>query len=142
MKKLILAFVSIVILVSCGPTEPKPIKLNSDSCDFCKMTISNYKFAAELITQKGRVYKFDDISCMIRYAKSNTTVQYSGFYINDYLRENKFIEAEKGFYLKGGTINGPMGGKVVIFSTDKEADTYRPKLNAAPTTWKEVYYTY
>src|SRR5690606_34963138 len=36
-----------LVLTACGSTEPKPIKLNVDGCDFCKMKISNGKFAAE-----------------------------------------------------------------------------------------------
>lgn len=142
MKKVALVFIAMVILVSCNSKETVPIKLNSDSCDFCKMTISNSKYASELITEKGRVYKFDDASCMIKFAKSNTTVPYSGFYINDYLTENKFIPVEKGFLLIGGKINAPMGGKVVSFSTNKDAKTFQLKLNATPATWKEIYNTY
>lgn len=142
MKKIILSLIAMVTLVSCGPTEPQPIKLNSDSCDFCKMTISNSKYAAELITQKGRIYKFDDISCMIKYAKSNTTVEYSGFYVNDYLNDNKFIDAEKGYYLKGGTISSPMRGNIAVFSTNNEANSYQSKLNAVPVSYEEVYYMY
>ena len=142
MKRLIFASLATIILVSCGPSEPKPIKLNSDTCDFCKMTISNSKFATELITQKGRIYKFDDISCMIRYAKSNTTVEYDGFYVNDYLTENKFIDAERGFYLMGGIIKGPMGGRVAVFSTQKDANDYLSKLKATKSSWEEIYYAY
>ena len=32
------------LMVSCGSNEPKPINLNTDMCDFCKMTIANGKF--------------------------------------------------------------------------------------------------
>lgn len=129
-------------LYSCTSYEPKPIKLNVDSCDFCKMTISNSKFAAELITVKGRVYKFDDVSCMIKYAKANTNVDYKVLYVNDYLIENKFIEVEKGFYLKGGTISAPMGGNLVVFSSNEEAAQYQSKLKAQPSTWKEIFNSY
>ena len=73
--KSILSLVTILLLVSCSSSEPKPIKLNSDTCDFCKMTIANGKFGAELITQKGRCYKFDDVSCMIQFSKSSVCVR-------------------------------------------------------------------
>jgi copper chaperone NosL len=131
-----------ISFLSCSANEPKPIKLNSDSCDFCKMTISNGKFASQLITEKGRYYKFDDISCMVKYAKSTTTVAYKGFYVTNYLNENEFLSAEKGFYLKGGTIASPMRGNIAAFDTEKNATLYQNKLAAQKQTWDEVYNAY
>lgn len=60
--------ISLVVLVSfftsCSTVEPTPIKLNTDNCDYCKMTIADLRFASELITEKGKVYKYDDLSCL------------------------------------------------------------------------------
>jgi copper chaperone NosL len=128
-------------LVSCNSNEPKPIKLNSDSCDFCKMTIANGKFGAELITQKGRYYKFDDVACMIQFAKASE-VPSKVFFVNDYLKENELVAAEKSFFLKGGTINSPMRGNLAAFSSDKEQKEVQTKLNAEPMTWQQVYDSY
>ncbi len=127
---------------SCNGNEPKPIKLNADICDFCKMTISNVKFATELITQKGRAYKFDDVSCMIKYAKQNTVVLVKHFYVTNYLDENQLLAVENGFYLIGGTINAPMGGKVAVFNTYQNATIYQSKFSAQHASWKEIYNTY
>ncbi|MGL2962815.1 nitrous oxide reductase accessory protein NosL [Flavobacterium sp. RSB2_4_14] len=142
MRMLITHLIALLLLVSCGTDEPKPIKLNNDSCDFCKMTISNGKFGAELITEKGRYYKFDDVSCMIQFAKSNTVVPYKSFYVADYSKDNTLILAEQSFFLKGGTISSPMRGNTIAFSTKKGALAYQQKLNAELKTWKEIYSTY
>jgi copper chaperone NosL len=128
--------------VSCNSTEPKPIKLNSDTCDFCKMTISNAKFASELITEKGRIYKFDDASCMIQYVKDNSDLTNSKLFLNSYTDDNLFIPVEKGFYLFGGTISAPMGGKVAAFETDQKAISWQTKLGAKKITWEEIFNTY
>ncbi len=127
---------------SCNANEPKPIKINVDSCDFCKMTISNEKFAAEVITEKGRYYMFDDVSCMIKYAKANKAVVYKGFFVTNYLNEEQFIPVEKGFYLMGGIINAPMGGKVTAFDSNENATSYQTKFSAQKVTWNEVYNAY
>lgn len=127
---------------ACGSDAPKPIKLNVDSCDFCKMTISNGKFAAEAITQKGRFYKFDDVSCMIKFTKSNTTLAFKSFYIANYHEDNQLLPVDKGFYLNGGAIHAPMGGKVVAFATNEIATTYQTKLAASKITWNEIYNSY
>ncbi len=131
-----------VTLFSCNSNEPKPIKLNSDTCDFCKMTISNGKFASELVTKKGRYYKFDDVSCMIKYTKSNSDLAEAKLFVNNYSNENQFISVEKGFYLLGGSLNAPMGGKVAAFDSDKNATHLLTQFGAEKTTWKVIYDTY
>ncbi|UGS22450.1 nitrous oxide reductase accessory protein NosL [Flavobacterium channae] len=141
MKKIVLLFSSIFI-ISCVSNEPNPIKLNVDNCDFCKMTISNGKFGAELLTKKGRYYKFDDLSCMLSYAKESKDVQVQSFFVNDYTKDNVLIPAEQTFYLRGGKINSPMRGNFAAFATDKEREDFQKQLNAEMLTWEQVFTMY
>jgi len=142
MKTLAIACITLLTLISCGSNEPKPIKINSDSCDFCKMTIANGKFGAELITKKGRYYKFDDLGCMVQFAKSNTVVAYEAFFVNDYLKDNTLIPAETAFFIKGGKINSPMRGNMAAFGSSKEQKDFEKKLEAQTITWPEVLNAY
>ena len=66
MKKLLpLILLATVLLAACQPS-PKPIEYGSDMCDYCKMTIVDQQHAAELVTTKGKAFKFDAIeSCSI-----------------------------------------------------------------------------
>ncbi|MDI9256258.1 nitrous oxide reductase accessory protein NosL [Flavobacterium sedimenticola] len=142
MRTFALSLITLLTLISCGSNEPKPIKLNIDSCDFCKMTIANGKFGAELITQKGRYYKFDDLACMVQFAKSNTVVPYQSFFVNDYLKDNTLISVESAFFIKSDKINSPMRGNMAAFSTAAQQGEYAKKLGAQTLTWSEVYNTY
>lgn len=142
MKTIIITSISILTLLSCGSKEPKPIKINSDFCDYCKMTISNGKFAAELITKKGRYHKFDDAACMIQFAKSNTVVPYQSFFVNDYLKDNTLIPVETAYFIKGGKINSPMRGNIAAFSSATDQIEFGKKLDAQSTNWEEVYNNY
>ena len=74
MKK-VFYFLLLALTFACAKKGAVPIKLNSDGCDFCKMKIADGKFGAELITEKGRVYKFDDMHCMMNYHKENATTK-------------------------------------------------------------------
>lgn len=121
--------------VSCVPKTAEPIKLNSDTCEYCKMTIVDGKFGAEIITSKGRVYKFDDIFCMISYHKENSQTKVESFYIHDFNQNNVLILAEKAFYVKGGTIKSPMHGNVLAVQTEAEAIALAVKFDAKRTTW-------
>ena len=142
MKTFALACIAILTLMSCGSNEPKPIKINTDACDFCKMTIANGKFGAELITKKGRYYKFDDLACMVQFAKSNTVVPYQSFFVNDYTKDNTLIPAETAFFIKSDEINSPMRGNMAALATAAEQSEYAKKFNAQPLSWSEVYNSY
>ncbi len=141
MKKIVLLF-SLIFIFSCSSNEPKPIKINVDACDYCKMTISNGKFGAEILTKKGRYYKFDDMSCMLKYAKENKNVPVQSFFINDYTKDNALISAEQSYYLKDGKINSPMRGNIAAFETDKEQYNFQKQLNAELLNWEQVFTMY
>lgn len=128
----------LLVSVSCVTKEAEPIKLNSDGCDFCKMKIADGKFGAELITTKGRIYKFDDIHCMINYHKENLTTNIQSFYIHDFNQNNVLIPAENAFYVKGGEISSPMRGNIIAVKTEEEAKKIALKYNANPISWSEI----
>lgn len=126
----------ILAFTSCNTTKPEPIKLNSDNCDNCGMTISNLKFAAELFTQKGRAYKFDDISCLLNYKIENKDkANGASFYISNFLGDNNLIPAETAVYAKGENILSPMGGNVAAFSDLESARKYADEVSAEVTNW-------
>ncbi len=134
-----LSYILILLLsISCTTKEADPIKLNSDGCDFCKMKIADGKFGAELITIKGRIYKFDDMHCMINYHKENLTTNIQSFYIHDFNQNNVLIPAENAFYVKGGEISSPMRGNIIAVKTEEEAKKIALKYNANPISWSEI----
>lgn len=124
--------------LSCQTDGPKPINLNSDSCDNCKMTIADGKFGAEVITKKGRVYKFDDVLCMRNYVDANDITKMKSFYVNDYTKNNVLIPATTAHYLKGGNVHSPMNGNTAAFSSAAAAKEFESTLQATSITWDAV----
>lgn len=135
MQYLILSF--FLITIGCSKKEAEPIKLNVDQCEFCKMKISDGKFASEIITTKGRVYKFDDIRCMVSYNNENN-ISVDKSYVNDFSQENSLISIDEAFFLKGGNISSPMRGNIAAFKDELEFEEYITKLNATKTNWSEI----
>lgn len=125
-----------VVLSGCETSGPEAVKLNTDKCDNCGMTISDPKFAAEIVTKKGRIYKFDDISCLLNYKRDNKDkMDNSKFYISDFLGDDHFISTESALFIEGESINSPMGGNIAAFSNKDSAAAYTSKYKARSTTW-------
>jgi len=124
---------------SCEPTKLDAIKLNSDNCDNCGMTISNPKFAAVLFTTKGRTYKFDDISCLLDYKNENKEKEIgAGLYVSNFLNDNQLLPVEISVYIKGENVKSPMGGNIAAFENKEVANTYAVDLGAEFITWDSI----
>ena len=129
---------TLLSIPSCGPDGPEPIKLNTDNCDFCKMTIVDGRFGTELITKKGRVYKFDDLSCMAGYVKENPKAEALEFYIHNYKSAGELIDAKLATYLSSDSLRSPMGGNIAAFLKKEEAENIARTLNVKTQTWDQV----
>ena len=127
------------LVPACGQKGPEPIKLNKEDCAFCKMTIADKRFGAEMVTAKGRVYKFDDMKCMIGYAKENSHSANARYYVSDYSEPHALISVEKLTFLSGGSIESPMAGNIAAFSKKEEADKAEKTLAARKILWAEIF---
>lgn len=137
-KSAALAMVIVMPFASCSGPEIPEIKLNTDSCDFCKMTIADGRFGAALTTQKGRVYKFDDVSCMVHYKNENKATGFSQFYVSDFTKANVLIPVEQAFFIKGEAIRSPMRGDIAAFSDAENAKMHLEKLGAESVDWTNI----
>lgn len=106
-----LSFLIILTCFSCSQSQPEKIELNKDACYHCKMTISDLSFATEAITKKGRVFKFDDIACMLEYIKSNTVTE-NQYWIGSFINKGEFIQADSAVFFYTEKLNSPMRGNI------------------------------
>ena len=133
---LVLAFM--LTLVSCS-TDPEPLQYGSDVCYFCKMTLIDDKFGAELVTRKGKIYKFDDVSCMLNFYHSGLEDQdFAHKLIVAYEKPGILIPVEDAFYLKSEEIRSPMGSEVAAFETMDSLTTFNQKWKGIYLAWGEV----
>lgn len=123
-------------LTACSASGPEQIRLNSDNCDHCKMTITDGRFGAELITSKGRIYKFDDFRCLHAYIKSNPDAK--SVFIHDYLKDNVLIPSESAWFVSSESFRSPMGGNTGAFASEKEAREFAAVSGAKVQNWTSV----
>ncbi len=126
----LLASSGLLILAACAQSGPQEIAVGKDQCDNCKMTITDPKYATQLITEKGRAYKFDDVSCLKDYENSNaeSTVN-ATTYAADF-PSGEFNETSTLTFIKGGLIKSPMGGNSQAFKDKAEAEKAAIELEA------------
>ncbi len=123
MKKNFLFLIAGLLLLNSCAVEPKPINYGSDACHSCSMNIVQQKFGAELVTKKGKVYKYDAIECMLRDVLDNWNEEDLAHILAiDYNNPKNFIDATQGFHLKSEKIPSPMGGFLSSYETKELGD--------------------
>lgn len=129
----------IAALLSCSSQKgPAPIKINSDACDHCKMTIAEPHFAAELISSKGKVFKFDDLDCLLRFEKEKQLKNHRGVYVHDYTKNNVLIDATSAWFFKSEELKSPMRGNIAAFGSEQQAKEYAKKYRTEVLRWQDI----
>ena len=104
------------------------------------MGVSDLRYATELVTKKGRAFKFDDVSCMIAYLKTGVTAssEIKTIYFTDFSTPSELINVEKSFLLKSDLIRGPMGGNLIALKEQSKVAAFQKKYNGTITTWEDL----
>lgn len=126
-------------LASCS-TGPQPIKLGADACVFCKMTISDKNFGAEIMTKKGKAYKFDDTHCLIAFMKEGTVAEkdIEGTYLVNFAEPHNFVEVSEALLFKSQDLHSPMGGNVASFDDKDKLDEIALEMKGEIITWETL----
>ena len=129
----------IVLFFSSCSTQNEPIHYGSDGCHFCKMTIVDKKFGCELVTTKGKIFKFDDVHCLVKWMNQNQTTDkdYAFMLVNGFNTEGVLIDVKTAFFQKSETFKSPMRGDIAAFKTEEEARKAQP-ADAKTMNWSTV----
>ena len=135
----LLIFFFATLLTSCS-TGAEPIKPGIDNCYFCKMTISDVRYGAELVTKKGRVYKFDDSYCLLSYLKTKelNAKEIKNTYLINYSNDHQLLNANTALLLQSDNLRGPMGGNLAAFNSPDSLNKIQEKYKGTETHWEKI----
>ncbi len=142
-KKSLVAAASVMVFFLAGCSSgPKPIRLGQDSCDFCKMAIADKNFGAEIITKKGKVFKFDDTHCLAGFRGGKIdTGDIKAVYLVNYSEPHNFIDAKDAILVKSDDIHSPMGGNTAAFDKEEAAKETEAQLHGVRISLQDLYKT-
>lgn len=115
----ILLFVALVFS-SCD-VSLKPINYGEDQCGACKMIISDKRFGAELVTHKGKVFKYDAAECMFRDLAKYDVSNYKHIGVTHFRDPGKLKDGLNSSYLISKKIPSPMGGFLSAYASNSNA---------------------
>lgn len=130
----------LALIAACQRTAPVQIHYGSDACDFCRMTIIDPRFAAQLITRTGKAYKFDDPGCLRSFATSGQIADRDihSAWANDHDTPGLVVNVRSAFFVASEQIKAPMNGGLAAFASCASADTAQKALGGRVEVWDEL----
>ena len=126
MKKTVLIFAILTIVLSACSISPQPINYGKDGCSFCKMTIVDQQHSAQIVTEKGN------------YNIQNQAQPVALFLINDFNGSGKLIDATQATYLISENIPSPMGAFLSGFESQQKATDLQQENGGELFNWEEL----
>ncbi len=116
---------------------PRPLIAGSDACDFCRMTISDVRFGAELQLTTGKLYTFDAIECLASFHLAQEPQgNVRAAWVTDF-ESGRFVPVDSAVFLAGGSLHSPMGRGLVAFAPGAIESASR-RYGGEALAWNEV----
>lgn len=139
MKIQLTIFILGIVLSACS-VKPEPLVMGKDACHSCKMTLVDNKFGAEIVTKKGKIYKFDDLNCMLKFynAGHESKENISNCLVAVYTDPTQLIDATNAFYVESELVKSPMAANIAAFSNMQEMEKFNVEWKGKTLAWSEL----
>lgn len=120
--------------------KPEPLVAGQDTCSQCKMTVIETQYGGELVTSKGKVYKFDDIACMknFMHASPMDKKDIRHLLVSSFNKRGEWLNAESAIFYSGPLVKSPMGSNAIAFANEQEARLFMGQQAGSVYTWSTV----
>ncbi len=126
-----------LICSACAPEKgPPDIAYGQELCQHCKMVIQEPRFAAAFREVNGRVFRFDDIGCMIQFLRQSGR-EPAEIWVHDY-EGGDWLPAEAAFFVCEKRVQTPMGSGIVAFARQSQAAA----VSSQVYRWEEIFSVY
>ena len=137
-KSLCMLFLmGIMGLLSCS-NGPQPIVYGEDACHYCQMTIVDKIHGAEMVTDKGKVFKFDSAECLIRYQSDLPSTEGYMLLTNHFEMPEALMPIEEATFLISDDLPSPMGAFLTALKTDAKASELKEKKGGDLYNWQDL----
>ncbi len=104
------------------------------------MTIVDKQYGSEIVTTKGKVYKFDAVECMINFLNDGKVDKkdVAMKLVNTYNEPGKLLKATESYYLRSQNLPSPMGLFITPFTDKNQAKKVQNQKGGEIYTWQSL----
>ena len=118
-----------MIVLGCDTqkTTLPQIRYGAETCNRCRMIISEKRFAAAYRTIENDLRKFDDLGCAVLH-RTEQNEQVKQFWVYDY-KERDWLDTGQAFFVQSADLLTPMGYGIAAVKTQPEAELLAKNAN-------------
>lgn len=109
------------LMVQSCSVSPEPIEFGVDHCVHCKMKIMDPRFGGELVTTKGRIFKFDAVECLVPYLQEHATTEFGHILAIAFDEPQTLVDVSELYFEIDSSYRSPMGGNLAAFRQSQNA---------------------
>ncbi|MBT6003031.1 MAG: hypothetical protein HOG76_09365 [Candidatus Marinimicrobia bacterium] len=104
------------------------------------MTIVEEHYGSELLTTKGKSYKFDSIECLAAFVKKGevSSEKIYGLYFTDFEDAGNLYPLQEMIFVHATKLKSPMGLNLSAYRTQKTADDVALLYFGETMDWEQV----
>jgi copper chaperone NosL len=104
------------------------------------MTISDPAFAGQLVMRTGKIYRFDDPSCVVSFMASGraASTEVDAIWLNDHAHPDARIKAGDAVFVVSDRIRAPMNGRTAAFASRDDAAAFQSSVGGQLQAWADL----
>ncbi|MCB9032317.1 MAG: nitrous oxide reductase accessory protein NosL [Chitinophagales bacterium] len=129
---------TITALLTACTVKPQAIDYGNDQCSYCSMNIVDNTHASQIVTDKGKQYKYDAIECLVNDMLNFDEANLAYILVADYNNAGKMLNAKEATYLITKSIKSPMGAFLSGFKNKAEAEKALAQNEGSFYNWTTI----
>ena len=122
-----------------GPPGPATLGVGRQPCDHCRMTVSDARFAAQLVAPGEEPRFFDDLGCLTAYLRDQETRPPGAVaYVADH-RTSDWVRAAAAVYTRVETLETPMSSHLIAHASAASRDADPAARDGVAVTAAELF---
>lgn len=135
------ALAVLLLSVGCASGTPAPASLDTKNewCGWCRMAVSETRFAAQLVAPNEEPKFFDDLGCAGHYVAGVKALPKGTIaYVADH-RTKAWVRADAAVYTLVSSLETPMGSHLIAHADAASRDADPDAKGGAPQTPGDVF---
>jgi len=129
-------------LLACasGPPAPGPLDARREQCAFCRMAVSDARYAAQLVAPAEEPRFFDDAGCLAAYLRQPAAAlpKRAAAFVADH-RTKAWVSAAAAVYTKVDGIDTPMASQLIAHADASSRDADADARGGHPMSVAQVF---
>jgi len=131
--------VLLTLLGGCAGDQPAEMHYGEDQCAYCRMNVADAAFGTQLVSGKGKVFRFDSIECLAAYELTNQDAkQGSRRWLADVNRPGTFLSVDEAIIVHGRELRSPMGLGLAATASTEAGQRLAAETSGDILSWDEV----